>query len=197
MGWATLISTPNGRGWFYDLHTRGRDPQETDYASFHFASNTNPYFPAQEWDEARRTLPHDVFRQEYMAEFLEDSAGIGDPVYDDLCRVLPRIEPVKLTNLSKAQFIQRLIVMPAAANRLACRLVGADRRAQALRVPDHPERLDNLQRAQRLPRRLRHCARLGQFCSVSVQVDGRGEGVWGEAGGAWAEGWAEGAATMN
>ena len=38
--------------------------------SFHIASNTNPYFPAQEWGEARRTLPHDVFRQEYMAEFL-------------------------------------------------------------------------------------------------------------------------------
>ncbi|HMP78655.1 MAG TPA: terminase family protein [Pirellulaceae bacterium] len=190
MGWATLISTPNGRGWFYDLHTRGKDPTETEYASFHFASNTNPYFPAEEWDEARRTMPADVFRQEYEAEFLEDSAGvfhnvdaclmpapgtrtddvaigcdlakhtdhtvliamdrktgqcldmdrfnhlnwpiqkerivnfyrkfngllvmdatgIGDPVYDDLRHVIPRIEPVKLTNLSKAQLIQRLIV---------------------------------------------------------------------------------------
>ena len=36
----------------------------------------SPYFPAQEWEEARRTLPEDVFRQEYMAEFLEDSAGV-------------------------------------------------------------------------------------------------------------------------
>lgn len=190
MGWATLISTPNGRGWFYDLHTRGNEPQETDYQSFHFASNTNPYFPAEEWEEAKRTMPADVFRQEYMAEFLEDSAGvfrnvdaclltapavrtddvaigcdlakhtdhtvliamdrktghcldmerfnhldwpiqkeriveftrrhngllvmdatgIGDPVYDDLRHVLPRIQPVKLTNLSKTQLIQRLVV---------------------------------------------------------------------------------------
>lgn len=190
MGWATLISTPNGRGWFYDLHTRGKDPQETDYQSFHFPSNSNPYFPQEEWEEAKRTMPADVFRQEYEAEFLEDSAGvfhnvdaclmqtagmrtddvaigcdlakhtdhtvliamdrktgqclemdrfnhldwpiqkerivnfyrkyngllimdatgIGDPVYDDLRHIIPRIEPVKLTNLSKAQLIQRLIV---------------------------------------------------------------------------------------
>lgn len=76
LGWATLISTPNGRGWFYDLHTRGMDPAETEYQSFHFPSNSNPYFPAAEWEEAKRTMPEDVFRQEYMAEFLEDSAGV-------------------------------------------------------------------------------------------------------------------------
>lgn len=190
MGWATLISTPNGRGWFYDLHTRGRDPEETDYQSFHFASNTNPFFPMEEWEEAKRTMPEDVFKQEYMAEFLEDSAGvfhsvdgclvdappfqsaevvigcdlakhtdhtvlvsmdrktggclemerfnhldwpiqkerivgfyrrrpgllvldatgIGDPIYDDLKNVIPQIQPVKLTNLTKTQLIQRLVV---------------------------------------------------------------------------------------
>lgn len=190
LGWALLISTPSGRGWFYDLFTRGRDPAEHDYASFHFPSNSNPYFPVEEWEEARRTLPADVFRQEYLAEFIEDSAGVfrnvddcltsdirpqtsdvvigcdlakhtdftvliamdrksgqclamdrfhhldwpvqkerivgfhrryngllvldatgvGDPVYDDLRHVIPRIEPVKLTNVSKAQLIQRLVV---------------------------------------------------------------------------------------
>lgn len=190
LGWATLISTPRGRGWFFDMYTRGKDPNETDYASFHFPSNSNPFFPKEEWEEAERTLPRDVFRQEYQAEFLEDSAGvfrdienclvedvappcpdvvigcdlakhtdytvliamnrktggcldmerfnqldwpiqkerivkfynrhkglfvmdatgIGDPIYDDLRNVIPSIQPVKLTNLSKAQIIQRLIV---------------------------------------------------------------------------------------
>ena len=60
----------------YDLFTRGQDPTETDYASFTFSSNASPFFPAKEWEEARRTLPEDVFRQEYMAEFMEDSAGV-------------------------------------------------------------------------------------------------------------------------
>jgi hypothetical protein len=76
LGWAVFVSTPKGHNWFYDLFTRGMDPGETDYASLTFPSKASPYFPAKEWDEARRTLPEDVFRQEYMAEFLEDSAGV-------------------------------------------------------------------------------------------------------------------------
>jgi hypothetical protein len=76
LGWAVFVSTPKGRNWFYDLFTRGLDPSEKDYASFRFPSNASPYFPAKEWEEAKRTLPADVFRQEYEAEFLEDSAGV-------------------------------------------------------------------------------------------------------------------------
>ncbi len=189
-GWALMISTPRGRNWFYDLFTRGKDPEERDYAAFSFPSKANPYFPEAEYEEARRTLPSDVFRQEYEAEFLEDSAGVfhnieaclvdkplqptgdfaigcdiakhtdftvliamdratgacvdmdrfnrldwpiqkerilafcqkwrgllvmdatgvGDPIYDDLARVWPRIEPVKFTNLVKTQLVQRLVV---------------------------------------------------------------------------------------
>jgi hypothetical protein len=70
-----FISTPAGRNWFYDMFTRGVERQE-GFRSFTFPSNVSPYFPAKEWEEARRTLPEDVFRQEYMAEFLEDSAGV-------------------------------------------------------------------------------------------------------------------------
>jgi hypothetical protein len=76
LGWAVLCSTPNGRNWFYDLHTRGLDPAETDYHGFTFPSQASTFFPAKEWEEAQRTLPADVFRQEYQAEFLEDSAGV-------------------------------------------------------------------------------------------------------------------------
>jgi hypothetical protein len=171
------------------------DPSEKDYASFTFPSKASPFFPEQEWEEARRTLPENVFRQEYMAEFLEDSAGVfrniegcllrdegrgssedchrsvvigcdvakhtdwtvlvamdaetgrcfamerfnhldwpiqkerivsfarryrgrvildstgvGDPILDDLKRVLPDIEGYKLTAASKVDLIQRLIV---------------------------------------------------------------------------------------
>ncbi len=76
MGWAVLISTPKGRNWFFDMFTRGMDPREKDHKSFKFPSIASPYFPQQEWEDARRTLPQDVFRQEYEAEFLEDSAGV-------------------------------------------------------------------------------------------------------------------------
>jgi len=85
LGWAVFVSTPKGRNWFYDLHTRGLDPFENDYASFVFPSKASPYFPESEWEDAKRTLPEDVFRQEYMAEFLEDSAGVFRNV--DACLV--------------------------------------------------------------------------------------------------------------
>lgn len=75
-GCAVFISTPKGRNWFYDLFMRGLDPEEKHYRSFKFPSNASPFFPASEWDDAKRTLPADVFKQEYEAEFLEDSAGV-------------------------------------------------------------------------------------------------------------------------
>jgi hypothetical protein len=189
-GWAVLISTPRARNWFFDFHTRGRDPAETLYRSYSFTSADNPYFPKEEWDEAKRTTPADIFRQEYEAQFLEDSAGVfrnleaclldhvpkptgdvvigcdlakhtdwtvliamdrrtgacvdmdrfqrldwpvqkdrilsfcrkwrgllvmdatgaGDPIYDDLARVWPRIEAVKFTNQKKVELVQRLVV---------------------------------------------------------------------------------------
>jgi hypothetical protein len=194
LGWAVFVSTPKGRNWFDDMYTRGLDPAETDYASLSFPSKASPYFPASEWEDARRTLPSDVFSQEYEAQPLEDSAcifrnidactvrsdllrastrrrqvvigvdlakhtdftvlvamdaetgqclamdrfnhldwpiqkerivsfarqwhgrvymdatGIGDPIYDDLLRVYPDIEPIKFTAPMKTALIQRLIV---------------------------------------------------------------------------------------
>ncbi|MEI6789370.1 MAG: terminase family protein [bacterium] len=93
LGWAVFVSTPKGRNWFYDLYTRGMDPNETDYASFTFPSKASPFFPAKEWDEAKRTLPADVFRQEYEAEFMEDSAGVFRNV--DACTVPYSAEATK------------------------------------------------------------------------------------------------------
>jgi len=194
LGWGVFISTPAGRNWFYDMFTRGVERQ-AGFKSFTFPSNVSPYFPAKEWDEAKATLPEDVFRQEYMAEFLEDSAGVfrgidgcliegignreeligsgpvivgcdiakhtdwtvlialdaktglclemerfnqldwplqkeriagfvrrwnallvmdatgvGDPVYDDLRRVLPRVEGFKITAQTKRELVQGLMV---------------------------------------------------------------------------------------
>jgi hypothetical protein len=75
LGWAVFISSPRGRNWFYDMHTRGMANEE-GYKSFTFQSRHSPYFPKTEWEDAMKSLPADVFRQEYMAEFLEDSAGV-------------------------------------------------------------------------------------------------------------------------
>ena len=75
-GRAVFISTPRGRNWFYELFARGQDPQYPDYESFTFPTSSNPYIKDEEIEQARATLPSDVFSQEYLAEFMENSAGV-------------------------------------------------------------------------------------------------------------------------
>ncbi len=99
LGWAVFVSTPKGRNWFYDLYTRGLDGLEPDYASLSFPSDASPYFPESEWADAQRTLPSDVFRQEYMAEFLEDSAGVFRNVDGCLIREHATTKDTKITKV--------------------------------------------------------------------------------------------------
>jgi hypothetical protein len=69
-----LISTPKGRNHFYNLfNLDGVNPQ---YKSFKMTSYDNPLINPTEIDDAKLTLPDMIFRQEYMAEFLEDGAGV-------------------------------------------------------------------------------------------------------------------------
>ena len=74
-GWALLISTPRGKGWFYEMFRRGQglDP---DYQSWNWPSWTNPLLDKDQIDEERGRLPERVFRQEYGAEFLEGSGAV-------------------------------------------------------------------------------------------------------------------------
>lgn len=75
-GWVIFISTPRGYDWFYDLFRLGQDPLNTEYASFTFPTSANPYIPQSEIDELKHTLPERVFRQEILAEFLDDASNV-------------------------------------------------------------------------------------------------------------------------
>jgi hypothetical protein len=88
-GW--MFSTPRGRGFFYTMHCLGMDPHEYEYAAWTMPTASNPYMPAEEIEAARRQLPDRVFRQEYLAEFLEDFGGVFRLVKDavDFGRRLP------------------------------------------------------------------------------------------------------------
>lgn len=69
-----LISTPKGRNHFYNIYNL--DGVNPEYKSFTMTSYDNPIIKPSEIDDARLTLPDMVFRQEYLAEFLEDGAGV-------------------------------------------------------------------------------------------------------------------------
>lgn len=75
-GWGVFISTPKGTNWFKSLHTRGSDPLQPLYKSFNFPSGTNPYLDKEEIAQARLTTPERIFRQEWLAEFIDDVGGV-------------------------------------------------------------------------------------------------------------------------
>jgi hypothetical protein len=84
------VSTPNGKGFFYELYNR----EETDpknYKSFHFTTYDNPYYPVEEIERMRLNMPESVFRQEIMAEFID--GGLVFPHLNEIMTATPR-EPV-------------------------------------------------------------------------------------------------------
>lgn len=74
IGDAWFLSTPKGRNFFYQLYLMGQDASEGEWASWTMPTSVNPLISPEEIEAAKRMLPERVFEQEYMAEFLEDSA---------------------------------------------------------------------------------------------------------------------------
>jgi hypothetical protein len=68
-GWAMFIGTPQSHNHFYDLYTRGQDPDFPKWASWQHPSLDNPLLDLEEVDEARRTTDPRTFRQEWEASF--------------------------------------------------------------------------------------------------------------------------------
>ena len=51
-GSAMMLSTPFGRNWFYELFSRGRDPNfQSEWQSFQFGADANPNIPRAELGE--------------------------------------------------------------------------------------------------------------------------------------------------
>lgn len=75
-GDADFYSTPKGLNWFWKAFTWGQDPNEPDWASWQLATVANPFIDPEEVEKYRRKLPERVFKQEYLAQFLEDAGGV-------------------------------------------------------------------------------------------------------------------------
>lgn len=71
-----FISTPKGKNYFYNLYMRGMSEQYPEYLSLKYTSYDTPFITEAEINEAKNTLPTDIFNQEIMAEFIEDGGEI-------------------------------------------------------------------------------------------------------------------------
>ena len=75
-GEAILISTPHGRNWFWREWQRGKNGAN-GYASFSAPSADNPNPNIKRAAElARERVSERTYRQEWLAEFVEDGGGV-------------------------------------------------------------------------------------------------------------------------
>jgi hypothetical protein len=69
-----FISTPKGKNWFHELYQLARSNDYENYKAYTGSSYDTPYINIEEIEDAKRTLPPNVFQQEYLAKFI-DSGG--------------------------------------------------------------------------------------------------------------------------
>jgi len=71
-----MLSTPKGVDFFFDCFSRGVDDQQSDWKAWQKPTSENPYIDPAEIEAARQELPDQIFRQEYLAEFLQNSGAV-------------------------------------------------------------------------------------------------------------------------
>jgi len=69
-----LLSTPKGNNLFHELINQANI--DNQYKAFRGTSYDNPFIDIKEIEDAKRTLPDHIFRQEYLAEFIDDASSV-------------------------------------------------------------------------------------------------------------------------
>jgi len=92
-GRGVFISTPKGYNWFYEAWKRGQDKEDKDFESWQFSSQLNPYLSEEDFKEMKASLPDRVFRQEVLAEFIEDAGSVFRNIRECVCPGILRKEP--------------------------------------------------------------------------------------------------------
>lgn len=90
-GDAFLLSTPKGINFFHECYQRGLDPLQPDWRSWHMPTADNPYIDPAEVDAARQELPEQIFKQEYLAQFLQNEGAVFRNI--EACLTSPHTRP--------------------------------------------------------------------------------------------------------
>jgi len=75
-GEALFLSTPRGRNWFWGVWMNARKAEHPQWQSWQFPTTANPLIDPGEVEAARALLPERVFREEYLAEFMDDGGRV-------------------------------------------------------------------------------------------------------------------------
>ena len=75
-GDAYLMGTPKGRNDFWRFYQMGVDEQLPEWSAWQLPSSHNPHVPQSEVEAMATGRPEMAYRQEILAEFVEDGAGV-------------------------------------------------------------------------------------------------------------------------
>lgn len=75
-GDAVFISTPLRRNHFYKLYLKAMSDTSGRWGHWHFTSFDNPYLSREALEEITQDMTQDAFRQEILAEFLENQGAV-------------------------------------------------------------------------------------------------------------------------
>jgi hypothetical protein len=92
-GEALFLSSPNGRNWFWELYLLGLDRKQTQWAAFRFSTLDNPLIAPDELDDIRHITTERVFREEYLAEFIDDNGQVFRGIRGAVTAE-PNVEPI-------------------------------------------------------------------------------------------------------
>lgn len=84
-GWALLISTPKGKGWFCDMFYRGKaghPKKEPDYESWNAPTYQNPIISKEMIEFEQSRMSASAYAQEFLAQFTEGSGAVFSNIAD-------------------------------------------------------------------------------------------------------------------
>jgi hypothetical protein len=85
-----FISTPKGSNWFKTLFQLGMSADQENYIAYKGSSYDTPYIDRSEIEDAKRTLPENVFRQEYLAEFIDSGGEVFQNIDKNVVQYWPK-----------------------------------------------------------------------------------------------------------
>jgi len=71
-----FISTPKGKNWFHQVALRGMSDEYPTYKTFFATSFDTPFITPEELEEAKMSLPETIYKQEILAEFIDDGGEV-------------------------------------------------------------------------------------------------------------------------
>ena len=92
-GDAVFIGTPKGMNWASDLFFKAESGDKRDWAAWRFPTSSNPFISRKELAETKADSPESVWRQEMLAEPLENATAVFRNI-DEISTAMMR-EPVK------------------------------------------------------------------------------------------------------